>query len=96
VEILKTLDGSQDIVIACDLFHGTPFNVSMQLAFENDRIKLIYGTNLNVLIEIMNQAMFSQDELDIEAVLENAKAGIGIFRGLDEVEEDNEEDDDVL
>ncbi len=96
VEILNGLEDNQDIIIACDLFHGTPFNVSMQLAFENDRIKLLYGTNLNVLIEIMNQSMFSQDEIDIDLVVEKAKAGIGIFRGLDEVEEDIEENDDFL
>ena len=96
VEILSKLDDNQDVIIACDLFHGTPFNVSMQLAFENDGIKLIYGTNLNVLIEIMNQLMFTQDNLDIDKVVEKAKDGIGIFRGLDEEEDDAEEDDDVL
>ncbi len=96
IEILSKLDDNLDVIIACDLFHGTPFNVSMQLAFENDKIKLIYGTNLNVLIEIMNQLMFTQDKLDIEKVLEKAKDGIGIFKGLDEANDDAEEDEDVL
>jgi hypothetical protein len=68
----------------------------MQLAFENEKIKLIYGINLNVLIEIMNQIMFIQNNIDIEKVLVKAKEGIGIFRGLDELEEVSEESDDVL
>ncbi|HPX32548.1 MAG TPA: PTS sugar transporter subunit IIA [Erysipelotrichaceae bacterium] len=96
VEILNTFDQNQEIIIACDLFHGTPFNISMQLAFENEKIKLIYGINLNVLIEIMNQIMFIQNNIDIEKVLVKAKEGIGIFRGLDELEEVSEESDDVL
>ena len=77
VEITKALDELKDcegIIIFTDLMGGTPFNVSAQLGHGKDNIRIVAGTNLPMLVEIVMSRKF-MDDLDglVESVLETGK-----------------------
>ena len=77
VESTKALDELKDcegIIIFTDLMGGTPFNVSAQLGHGKDNIRIVAGTNLPMLVEIVMSRKF-MDDLDglVESVLETGK-----------------------
>ena len=77
VEITKALDELKDcegIIIFTDLMGGTPFNVSAQLGHGKDNIRIVAGTNLPMLVEIVMSRKF-MGHLDGlgESVLETGK-----------------------
>ena len=80
VEITKALDELKDcegVLIFTDLMGGTPFNVSAQLGHGKDNIRIVAGTNLPMLVEIVMSRKFMED-LDglVESVLETGKEQI--------------------
>ena len=80
----------EHILIFCDLLSGSPFNVSIMEAMNDDRIRVIYGTNLGMLIEALMERMQGESfEKIVADAIENGKAQIGIF----DVSAVNEEDD---
>ena len=80
----------EHILIFCDLLSGSPFNVSIIEAMNDDRIRVIYGTNLGMLIEALMERMQGESFEKIAAdAIENGQAQIGIF----DVSAVDEEDD---
>ncbi len=76
-EITKALDELKDcegVIIFTDLMGGTPFNVSAQLGHGKDNIRIVAGTNLPMLVEIVMSRKF-MDDLDelVDSVLETGK-----------------------
>lgn len=76
-EITKALDELKDcegVIIFTDLMGGTPFNVSAQLGHGKDNIRIVAGTNLPMLVEIVMSRKF-MDNLDelVDSVLETGK-----------------------
>ena len=68
------------ILIFCDLLSGSPFNVSIMEAMNDDRIRVIYGTNLGMLIEALMERMQGESfETVVADAIECGKAQIGIF-----------------
>ena len=80
VEITKALDELKDcegVLIFTDLMGGTPFNVSAQLGHGKDNIRIVAGTNLPMLVELVMSRKF-KDDLDglVESILETGKEQI--------------------
>lgn len=76
-EISKALDMLKDcegVIIFTDLMGGTPFNVSAQLGHGKENIRIVAGTNLPMLVEIVMSRKFMND-LDglVDSVLETGK-----------------------
>ena len=76
-EITKALDELKDcegVIIFTDLMGGTPFNVAAQLGHDKENIRIVAGTNLPMLVEIVMSRKF-MDDLDglVESVLETGK-----------------------
>lgn len=76
-EITKALDELKEcegVIIFTDLMGGTPFNVSAQIAHGKDNIRIVAGTNLPMLVEIVMSRKF-MDNLDelVDSVLETGK-----------------------
>lgn len=76
-EITKALDelkGCEGVIIFTDLMGGTPFNVSAQIGHGKDNIRIVAGTNLPMLVEIVMSRKFmdNMDEL-VDSVLETGK-----------------------
>ena len=70
-EELKECEG---VIIFTDLMGGTPFNVSAQIGHGKDNIRIVAGTNLPMLVEIVMSRKF-MDNLDelVDSVLETGK-----------------------
>ena len=76
-EITKALDELKEcegVIIFTYLMGGTPFNVSAQIAHGKDNIRIVAGTNLPMLVEIVMSRKF-MDNLDelVDSVLETGK-----------------------
>ena len=76
-EITKALDELKDcegVIIFTDLMVGTPFNVSAQIGHGKENIRIVAGTNLPMLVEIVMSRKF-MDNLDelVDSVLETGK-----------------------
>ena len=76
-EITKALDELKDcegVIIFTDLMGGTPFNVSAQIGHGKENIRIVAGTNLPMLVEIVMSRKF-MDTLDelVDSVLETGK-----------------------
>lgn len=71
MEELKDCDG---LIIFTDLMGGTPFNVAAQLGRGKEKVRIIAGTNLPMLVEIVMSRKF-MDDLDglVDSVLETGR-----------------------
>lgn len=73
-EITKAIDELKDcesIIIFTDLRGGTPFNVAAQIGHGKENIRIIAGTNLPMLVEIV---MLRKVVDDVDALVETAIA----------------------
>lgn len=90
---LDTLSDCEQIVICCDLFHGTPFNEAMMLALKHEHIKVLYGINVGMMIEMLMHRMQSMEFVELcETAIETGKTQIGMFR-KEHLPQDEEDDD---
>ena len=76
-ELTKALEELKDcegVIIFTDLMGGTPFNVSAQIGHGKENIRIVAGTNLPMLVEIVMSRKFMHD-LDglVDSVLETGK-----------------------
>ena len=80
---------SDDVVILCDIKGGTPYNESFTYALSHqDKVRVVAGLNLPMLIEIGLMDSDNLDELVLKA-LESGKVGIETL-SFEETEEELE------
>ena len=89
---LEKLNNCEGIIIFTDLMGGTPFNVAAQLGRGNDRIRVLGGTNLPMLVEIVMSRKF-MDDLDglADSVVETGKEQVIKYEFKQVVQEDSED-----
>lgn len=89
-EALVSLNECEHIVVFCDLLSGSPFNTAIMEAMNSDKISVLYGTNLGMLMEsIMKRNMgFSAEDIVAQAI-DTGKECIGRF----EYKEMDDDDD---
>ena len=86
---MSKLDMQDGGLILTDLFGGTPFNTAYMLCAENEKVEVLSGLSLPMLMEVF----MSRDSMDVKQLLEQAKiAGIeGIqsarYKDLGELDE---------
>lgn len=68
-ELKSKMDINNDkkYFVFCDIYGGTPFNVSLKLAIEGYPIELYTGLNLTVLLEVAMLAA-EDDDLIVERI----------------------------
>ena len=77
--MLERLERNDQIIILADLFSGTPFNVAMEIVTEKPNLKLYYGLNLGMLMELISRRMFQGDAELSEGLIEIGQQQIGLF-----------------
>ena len=87
---LEKLNNCEGIIIFTDLMGGTPFNVAAQLG--RDNVRIIAGTNLPMLVEIVMSRKF-MDDLDglADSVAETGKEQVIKYEFKQVVQEDSED-----
>ncbi len=71
------------ILVLCDILGGSPFKNAVLLSFGDERVKVLYGTNLGMAVELAMRCMTGQkaegDALAGE-LIDIGKAQIGSYR----------------
>ena len=72
---LASLDEGQGVLVLCDLLGGTPANRCVSLLTEGQKIRVITGMNLGMLIEILGirATLSSVDQLDLKRINRSGK-----------------------
>ncbi len=75
-EAIAELDDGSGVVAMVDLFGGTPSNRSMFIL--NDRVQVITGMNLTILLELMGRRLSAEDisEINIDELVQVGQNGI--------------------
>lgn len=79
----------------CDLLSGSPFNTIVPESMKDRRIKVVYGTNLAMLIEtLMERNIGMSWEEILEGIIENGRKQVDFLNeeDLEGCEEENDED----
>ena len=94
-ESLQTVKEAEHILVFCDLLSGSPFNTIVPESMKDRRIKVVYGTNLAMLIEtLMERNIGMSWEEILEGIIENGRKQVDFFNeeDLEGCEEENDED----
>ena len=94
-EALQTMKEAEHILVFCDLLSGSPFNTIVPESMKDRRIKVVYGTNLAMLIEtLMERNIGMSWEEILEGIIENGRKQVDFFNeeDLEGCEEENDED----
>lgn len=90
----RLLDCEQ-IFVLCDILGGSPFKNAVMLSIGDERIKVLYGTNLGMTVELAMRGMMGQvPEADtlVYEIVEIGKTQIGKYKYEPvEISEDFEE-----
>ena len=89
-EIAKAMDELKDcegIIIFTDLMGGSPFNVAASLGHGKENVRIVAGTNLPMLVEIVMSRKF----MDVESVLETGKEQVTKYEFKQVVQEESED-----
>ncbi|MGX6978555.1 PTS sugar transporter subunit IIA [Vagococcus elongatus] len=81
-----------EIIIMTDLLGGTPFNISMLVKEKFEKVEVLSGTNLPVLLEFAGSRLGNSNiEEIIEKLIETGRAGVskGEIRRKDEFAEED-------
>ena len=92
VKALEELKDCEGIIIFTDLMGGTPFNVSAQIGRGKENIRIVAGTNLPMLVEIVMSRKF-MDDLDglVDSVLETGREQVVKYEFKQVVQEESED-----
>lgn len=90
-QAIEKLNDCENILVFTDLLSGSPFNVISMESLKDSRIKVIYGTNLGMLVEsVLKRNMDVPFEQIVVEAIETGKQQIGLFQVI---ENDDEFDD---
>ena len=90
-KLINELDCTDGILFMVDLFGGSPFNAASILALKNDKMEIVTGVNLPMLLEVFGSRDFSSLS-ELVAIAQSAgKESIKQF--VKEINTDIEEDE---
>ncbi|MGL6216981.1 MAG: PTS sugar transporter subunit IIA [Lacrimispora sphenoides] len=77
------LQDCEQVLVLCDILGGSPFKNAVMLSIGDERIKVLYGTNLGMTVELAMRCMMGQiPEADTLAdeIIEIGKTQIGKYK----------------
>lgn len=74
-DAVNSLDKGDGVLILADMFGGSPSNVALSLYVKNDRVKIITGVNLPIVIEALMHSNKNLDEL-VKIIMEKKEKTI--------------------
>lgn len=78
---LERLEGAQGVLLLCDVLQGSPFQCAAERALRDERIRVVYGANVPMALEVVARLMGGIDDIDelANAVVEIGREHIGTF-----------------
>lgn len=98
-ELNKALDALKDcegVIIFTDLMGGTPFNTAAQLGRARENVRILAGTNLPMLVEVVMSRKF-MDDLDglVDSLLQTGKEQVAKFEFKQALQEEPGDEDGI-
>ena len=98
-ELNKALDALKDcegVIIFTDLIGGTPFNTAAQLGRDRENVRILAGTNLPMLVEVVMSRKF-MDDLDglVDSLLQTGKEQVAKFEFKQALQEEPGDEDGI-
>lgn len=69
-EALNKLEKYEQIFILCDILGGSPFKNAFTLFYGKENIRILYGVNLCMAVELSIRAVSETEPVDMDAVSE--------------------------
>ncbi|KUO77078.1 MAG: hypothetical protein APF77_23585 [Clostridia bacterium BRH_c25] len=69
-EALQKLGKCEQIFILCDILGGSPFKNAFTLFYDKENIRILYGVNLGMAVELSIRAMSETGPTDMDAISE--------------------------
>lgn len=69
---------NEDCLILCDILGGTPFNTASKISYKDDHVKVMYGMNLPMVMEAINE----RDSMSLEELVEDIKETVNESYGI--------------
>ena len=95
-DLAGELKDCEGIIIFTDLMGGTPFNTAAQLGRDKENVRILAGTNLPMLVEVVMSRKF-MDDLDglVDSLLQTGKEQVAKFE-IKKAEQTETEDEDGI
>ena len=98
-ELNKALDALKDcegVIIFTDLMGGTPFNTAAHLGRDRENVRILAGTNLPMLVEVVMSRKF-MDDLDglVDSLLQTGKEQVAKFEFKQALQEEPGDEDGI-
>ena len=93
---LDALKGCEGVIIFTDLMGGTPFNTAAQLGRDRENVRILAGTNLPMLVEVVMSRKF-MDDLDglVDSLLQTGKEQVAKFEFKQALQEEPGDEDGI-
>ncbi|EUJ23785.1 PTS mannose transporter subunit IID [Listeria grandensis] len=89
-EKLDAIDDSEGVLFMVDLFGGSPYNAASQIALPKEKMDVITGTNIPMLLETLSMRAVSSFEDLLNTALTAGRDGVkSLKQSLKNVEEDD-------
>ena len=93
---LDALKNCEGVIIFPDLMGGTPFNTAAQLGRDRENVRILAGTNLPMLVEVVMSRKF-MDDLDglVDSLLQTGKEQVAKFEFKQALQEEPGDEDGI-
>lgn len=68
-QAIEQIEPAKEVLILVDVFAGTPYNAASQIAYQNERVDILTGVNLPILLE----AAAAKEQLNLIQLIEKLK-----------------------
>ncbi|EGY4468125.1 PTS mannose transporter subunit IID [Listeria monocytogenes] len=93
-EKLDKLDTSEGVIFMVDLFGGSPYNASSQIALPEDNMDVVTGVNIPMLLETLSMRAASNQKDLVETALTAGSGGVkSLKQSLPKIETEVGEED---
>ncbi|WP_313580131.1 PTS sugar transporter subunit IIA [Lacrimispora sp.] len=77
------LQDCEQVLVLCDILGGSPFKNAVMLSIGDERIKVLYGTNLGMTVELAMRCMMGRipdADMLADEIIEIGKTQIGKYK----------------
>ncbi len=79
-QAMDSMEECHKVFVLCDILGGSPFKNAASLWYGNEKVIILYGVNLSILVELSMNMIMEQDELTAEELISIGQKQIGCLQ----------------
>lgn len=84
------LESAEHILVFCDMLCGSPFHTALMLAMNDPRVKIVFGVNLGMLMNLALQRNTGESfEAIVAVAVEAGTEQVGLYVEKPQIEDDD-------